>query len=133
MLLIVPTAAVPPGIPFTLQVTAVFLELLTAAVNSCVVPSRIEAEGGVRLTVTPEGGGGDGAEPTTPPQPRKDAANNSAGHQPNETFVKPRRLPYAVPRSMHRRIARAVPEWSMHRNAQNVEDTTHVPGRTIGR
>ena len=61
LVLIVPTVALPPRIPFTLQFTAVFVELLTVAVNVCGSPSSTEAEAGVRLTVTPEGGGCDGA------------------------------------------------------------------------
>lgn len=126
MVLMVPTVALPPGIPFTLQVTAVFVELLTTAVNACGSPSSTEADAGVRLTVTPEGGGGDGAGPATPPQPRKDAAKNNAGHQRNETFVKLRRPPYAVPPSMHQRIARAVPAWSIHRNGYSVDSAIHV-------
>ena len=88
LVLIVPTVALPPRIPFTLQFTAVFVELLTVAVNVCGSPSSTEAEAGVRLMVTPEGGGCGGAEPTTPPQPRKDAAKNDAAHQRNEIFVK---------------------------------------------
>jgi hypothetical protein len=55
--LIVPTAAVPPEIPFTCQFTAVFVVLLTTAVKFCTVPSNTEAEAGVTLTLMFEGGG----------------------------------------------------------------------------
>ena len=131
--LIVPTAASPRGIPFTLQFTAAFVELVTTAVKSCGVPSNTEAEGGVRLTATPEGGGCDGAGPTTPPQPRKDAAKSSAGHQRNETFVKLRCPPCAVPLSIYQRIARTLPPRSVHGNAHSVHDTIHVWREEIGR
>ena len=56
-MLIVPTAALPPEIPFTCQLTVEFVALLTAAVKSCAVPSNSEAEAGVRLTVMFDGGG----------------------------------------------------------------------------
>jgi hypothetical protein len=107
--LIVPTAALPPGIPFTLQVTDVLVEFVTAAVNVCDVPSSKETEGGVRLTVMLEGGGCGGVELTTPLQPRKDATRSSAGHQRNNTFVKLWCPPCAVPLSIHQRIARDQP------------------------
>lgn len=99
-MLIVPTVTFPPGIPFTLQFTVVLVELLTIALNVCVPPSSNEAELGVRLIVRPEGGGCDGVGPTTPPQPRKDAAKNDAAHQRNEIFLKLRRPRDSVPPSM---------------------------------
>lgn len=77
---IVPEAAFPPGIPFTLQITAVFVVLLTVAENVCGSPSNTEAEEGVTFTET-GGGGCGGPEPTTPPQPRNDATRSIAGHQ----------------------------------------------------
>ena len=126
LVLIVPTVALPPRIPFTLQFTAVFVELLTVAVNVCGSPSSTEAEAGMRLMVTPGGGGCDGAEPTTPPQPRKDAAKNDAAHQRNEIFVKLRRPQNSVPLSMHRRIARAVPAQDIGRKVLYVHDATHT-------
>jgi hypothetical protein len=79
--LIVPTVVLPPAIPFTLHVTAVFVVLLTIAVNVCGSPSSTEAEVGETLTVTLEGGGCDGAEPTAPAQPSKDPAKSNAEHQ----------------------------------------------------
>ena len=126
LVLIVPTVALPPRIPFTLQFTAVFVELLTVAANVCGSPSSTEAEAGVRLTVTPEGGGCDGAGPTTPPQPRKDAAKNETAHQRNKIFVKLRRPRNSVPPSMHGRIARAVPVRGIGRKALYAHDVMHT-------
>jgi len=48
----VPTVALPPAIPFTLQVTAVFVVPVTVAVNCCVAPVTTEALVGLTLTVT---------------------------------------------------------------------------------
>jgi hypothetical protein len=124
---IVPTVEFPPGTPFTLQLTAVFVELLTVAVNVCGSPSNIATEVGARLTVTFEGGGCGGAEPTKPPQPRKDAAKNTTGHK---MFVKLRRPPYAVPLSMHQRIARAVPRRGIHKNHRCANDSTCLRGES---
>lgn len=130
-MVIVPTPALPPEIPFTLQFTAVFVELVTTAVKACGEPSSNEEEGGVTLMVMPEGGGCGGAEPTAPPQPRKDAAKSSAGHQRNETFVKLRCPPCAVLLSIHQRIARAVPTRAIYRNANCVDGMIHVRRREI--
>jgi hypothetical protein len=110
--LIVPTVMLPPGIPFTLQVTAVFVVFPTVATNVCGAPSSTEAAAGVTFTVTVGGGGCVGAEPTTPPQPRKDATRSSAGRRQNNGIVKRRRPPCAVPLSIATPIARAVPERS---------------------
>jgi len=98
--LIVPTVALPPGIPFTLQVTEVFIVLETVATKVCVAPSSTEAAAGVMFTVTVGGGGCVGAEPTRPPQPRKDATKSSAGRRQNNGIVKRRRPPCAVPLSI---------------------------------
>jgi hypothetical protein len=48
---IVPTAADPPAVPFTLQVTAVFEFPLTIALNCAVPPARTLAVDGVTVTV----------------------------------------------------------------------------------
>jgi hypothetical protein len=74
--LIVPTAAFPPGIPFTLQRTVRLEALVTAAVNGCEFPSSTGTEEGVTLTVMPGGSGG-GFELARPPQPSKDAAKKN--------------------------------------------------------
>ncbi len=83
--LMVPTAAFPPGIPFTLQLTAVFarvpVESLTVAMKVCGSPSSTEAEIGDTLTEIIEGGSCDGPEPTSPPQPRIDATKIITGSQ----------------------------------------------------
>ena len=52
--------ALPPGMPFTLQVTAVFVVLVTAALKFCVFPNKTEALAGVTVTVIEGGGGGGG-------------------------------------------------------------------------
>jgi len=126
LVLIVPTAGLPPEIPFTLQVTAVFVELLTVAANTCGAPSSTEAEGGETVTLTPEGGGGGEAGPMTPPQPRRDTAKKIAARQRIETFVKLRRPPTAVSASMRHRIARALPARRIHRNTPREQRATHV-------
>jgi hypothetical protein len=47
----VPTAADPPAVPLTLQVTAVFEFPLTVAVNGNALPARMFAVDGVTVTV----------------------------------------------------------------------------------
>jgi hypothetical protein len=56
--LIVPAAALPPVTPFTCQVTEVFDDPVTFALNDFVVPARTIAIAGETVTVTlcPEGG-----------------------------------------------------------------------------
>ena len=51
-MLIVPTAALPPAMPFTFQITAVFEVFFTAAVNCLVRPVRTVALAGVMLMLT---------------------------------------------------------------------------------
>lgn len=55
--------------PFTLQLTAVLVEFVTAAVRVSEVPNKSEALVGVTVTVTAGGGGGGEAftEPAPPP------------------------------------------------------------------
>jgi hypothetical protein len=50
--LTIPTVELPPVIPFTCQVTAVFVALLTVAVNCCVFPVCTLAVSGATLTLT---------------------------------------------------------------------------------
>jgi hypothetical protein len=52
---IVPTVALPADMPLTLQLTVVFVVLLTVALKSCVPPRGTEAAVGVTLTVTGSG------------------------------------------------------------------------------
>ncbi len=66
---IVPQAAPLQPDPATLQFTAVLLELLTVAVNSCVTPSLTEAVGGEMLTLRVDGGAGGGGGAAPPPAP----------------------------------------------------------------
>jgi hypothetical protein len=79
--LIVPVAALPPEIPFTLQITAVFAELLTVATNVCCSPNRIVAVVGVTDTAMLEGGC-DGPAPTAP-QPAIVTTKSKSGQQHN--------------------------------------------------
>jgi hypothetical protein len=53
---IVPAAALPPGVPFTCQVTVVFVVPVTVAVNCVVAPGLSVAVVGVTVTVICEGG-----------------------------------------------------------------------------
>jgi hypothetical protein len=126
LVLIVPTVGLPPEIPFTLQSTAGFVELLTVAVNSCGSPSSTETEGGETVTVTPEGGGSGEAGPTAPPQPRRDTVKKIAARQRMETLFKLRRPLCAVSASMRHPIARALPAGGIHRNTPREKRTTHV-------
>ena len=72
----------PPGMPFTLQLTAVLVEFVTAAVRVSELPNKSEALVGVIVTATAGGGGGGEAftEPAPPPaQPsRSDPAARSS-------------------------------------------------------
>lgn len=63
---IVPAAAFPPGIPFTLQLTLVSVAFVTVAVNVAWFPSTTDPLWGVMVTPI-EGGGGGGGEPAPPP------------------------------------------------------------------
>jgi hypothetical protein len=78
---IVPASAFPPGMPSTLQFTAVFCVPLTAAENVCVSPSTTDAAAGVTEIEMFRGGGCGGPEPTSPPQPGNDATRSSAARQ----------------------------------------------------
>src|SRR5262249_17831563 len=70
VVVIVPTAALRPGTPFTLQLTAVLAVLLTVALNLVVFPSTTELLFGVTATATEPGtGGGGGTGVTAPPPP----------------------------------------------------------------
>jgi hypothetical protein len=54
----VPAAALPPAVPFTLQVTAVFTEFVTVAVNCWVAEGATVTRDGATVTVTDGGAGG---------------------------------------------------------------------------
>lgn len=64
-----PEAVLPPGTPFTLQVTLEFVALVTAAVKLSELPSRTEAEAGETVTAMAGGGGGGGVPAVPLPQP----------------------------------------------------------------
>lgn len=66
----VPTVALPPAIPFTLQTTLVSLVFVTVAVGVIWFPSKMEPAGTATVTVMEGGGGsGDGATKPAPLQP----------------------------------------------------------------
>ena len=54
---IVPAAALPPGAPFTCQITAVFVVPVTVAMNCVLAPGLTVAVAGVTVTVIGGGGG----------------------------------------------------------------------------
>jgi hypothetical protein len=49
---IVPAEELPPAVPFTCQVTAVFLLFATVAMNCCSAPAPTAAEVGEMVTIT---------------------------------------------------------------------------------
>ena len=66
-----PVLAAPPGVLFTLQVTAVFVVFVTSAENARALPRSTNALAGVTFTFTEEGGGGGGgATGPAPPPPQ---------------------------------------------------------------
>src|SRR3972149_3242875 len=79
-----PHAALPPGTPETLQVTAVFDVFATVAEKEIVFPSSTLALGGEMLTVMDGGPGGcpaSGAE-AAPAHPARKAHTNASVAQP---------------------------------------------------
>lgn len=68
---IVPADAEPPATPFTVQLTAVSVVLVTVAVKLWELPSSTDPVSGATVTVMAGGGGGGGGpEPAPPPQPK---------------------------------------------------------------
>jgi len=63
---IVPCVAFPPGKPFTLQLTAVSVVFVTAAINVAWPPSKTDPFVGVKVTTMDGGGGGDSDDPDAP-------------------------------------------------------------------
>src|SRR5260370_5881333 len=66
---IVPTVALPPGTVLTLQLTAVSVVFVTAAVNVSWFPSTTDPVAGVTVTPIDGGGGGGGGGVLPAPQP----------------------------------------------------------------
>ena len=64
---IVPVAALPPGTPFTAQVTFVFAVFMTVAVNVCELPNKTDVVVGETDTLIAGGGGGGGGCTVPPP------------------------------------------------------------------
>ena len=67
---IVPEVAFPPGVPFTLQLTAVSAVFATFAENGISFPSITDPLFGEIVTVMDGGGGGGGTDGTAPPPPQ---------------------------------------------------------------
>jgi hypothetical protein len=105
----IPTAALPPVIPFTDQITAEFTASVTVAVNACGSPSKTDAVAGAIVTVIFEGGSC--GEPTSPPQPRNVATRSNAGHHRDWVRVKELCPRSFVLRSIATASARVVPLW----------------------
>ena len=105
----VPSAAFPPVIPFTDQITAEFAASLTVALNACGSPSKTEAVAGAMVTVIFEGGSC--GELTSPPQPRNVATRSSARRQRDWVRVEELRPRSFVLRSIAAASARVVPVW----------------------
>ena len=72
----VPTDEFPPVLPFTDQVTPVFVVPVTVAVNCCCSPRNTDTAAGETETVTEGGGGGllDEEDPPAVPQPTSQKA-----------------------------------------------------------
>ena len=81
----VPVADVPPGMPATLQLSAVLSVFMTLAVNGAELPSSTVAIGGAMVTEI-GGAAGAGAEPTMP-QPETSAARASEAPQDRQPSV----------------------------------------------
>lgn len=88
---IVPAEALPAGMPFTLQITLVFVVFVTVAANVCELPRRIDPLVGVTVTVIVGVGGGEGGgsttDPAAPPQPGSPPAEISRTSSRNERAV----------------------------------------------
>lgn len=69
-LVIVPKVALPPGVPFTLQLTAVSAVFATFAENGIAFPSITDPLFGEIDTVMDGGGGGGGTDALAPPPPQ---------------------------------------------------------------
>jgi len=67
---IVPEVALPPRVPFTLQLTAVSAVFVTFAENGIAFPSISEPLFGETVTVMDGGGGGGGTDGPAPPPPQ---------------------------------------------------------------
>jgi len=67
---IVPDAALPPGVPFTDQLTAVSAVFATCAENGIAFPSITDPLFGEIVTAMDGGGGGGGTDRPAPPPPQ---------------------------------------------------------------
>ena len=76
--MIVPSTALPPGTPLTLQLTEVSVVFVTIAVNVAWPPSTNDPVAGVTVTMIDAGGGGGGGGALAEPQPRVHAPSASS-------------------------------------------------------
>ena len=91
--MIIPAERLPPGIPFTLQVTAVFGVLVTVALKFCMFPNKTDPLVGVTETMMEGGGGGGGVALEPPPQPSiQRGALRGAKNAAQARIAWPRRL-----------------------------------------
>jgi hypothetical protein len=67
---IVPDVALPPGVPFTDQLTAVSAVFVTFVENGIAFPSITDPLFGEIVTVMDGGGGGGGTDALAPPPPQ---------------------------------------------------------------
>ena len=67
---IVPVAALPPAVPFTLQFTLISVVFVTVAENVAVFPSSTDPLFGATVTAMEGGGGGGGTAELAPPPPQ---------------------------------------------------------------
>jgi hypothetical protein len=86
----VPTAALPPGVPFTLQLTTVSVVFVTLAVNVVVFPSSTDPLFGATVTTMAGGGGGGGSTPElAPPAPQPCVHATVVSSATNTVLVNP--------------------------------------------
>ena len=76
---IVPEVVLPPGAPFTLQLTAVSAVFATFAENGIAFPSITDPDFGEIDTVMDGGGGGGGTDALAPPPPQPIVQAPAAG------------------------------------------------------
>ena len=91
---IVPAEALPAGMPFTLQLTLVFVVFVTVAANVWEFPRRTDTVVGVTVTVIEGvgggggGGGGSTSDPVAPPQPGSPPAKSGRTRSRNGWAVR---------------------------------------------
>jgi hypothetical protein len=95
----VPTAALPPAVPFTLQMTTVSVVFVTLAENAAVFPSSIEPFFGATVTTMEGGGGGGGSTPElAPPAPQPCVHATVVSNETRTILVNPNFAASSCPR-----------------------------------